>query len=403
MSYKTLGKLFYEDKELYKSVYQSRINSEACIKIPFQIKDNEAFFVQSNEVIMLMYNLLKLDKEIHYLESNLPGIAKVQYLKKCLIDEIVVTNNIEGVHSSRKEIGEALDILEEQSEKKGKRNVFIGLVNKYLKLLEREHVALKTCQDVRDLYDEIVSEEVLEENKNDAPDGRYFRKGSVSVFGDTMEVIHTGVFPEQKIIGSMTEALSFLEDEKIIPLYRICIFHYLFEYIHPFYNGNGRLGRLILSYGISQNLEPLLAFRISKTIKENINKYYKSFVICNDKKNMGDLTPFLIMMLEMMVNSAEELIKELVERTKSWDQYEKMIPDLNPDNKKEMNGLYSLLIQASLFSESGISTQELLDITNTTYATLGKRLARIKSQELLIEDRHGNKKYYQLNISKLDS
>ncbi len=81
----------------------------------------------------------------------MPPIALNQYSKKCLIDEIVITNKIEGVHSSRKEIGEALDILETQSKKKGKQIRFIGLVNKYLKLINSENIPLKSCQDIRAL------------------------------------------------------------------------------------------------------------------------------------------------------------------------------------------------------------------------------------------------------------
>ena len=50
------------------------------------------------------------------LSAQLPDIAKEQYSRKCLIDEIVLTNKIEGVHSSRKEIGEVLDMLGERSE-----------------------------------------------------------------------------------------------------------------------------------------------------------------------------------------------------------------------------------------------------------------------------------------------
>lgn len=64
--------------------------------------------------------------------------------------------------------------------------------------------------------------------------------------------------------------------------------------------------------------------------------------------------------------------------------------------------LYDILIQASLFSELGISTQELLSVFHTNYATLGKRLSIVKNQGLLISEKHTNKKYYSMDLRKLD-
>ena len=80
----------------------------------FKIKDSPAFFVEDLEVTNLLAQILRLDKEISLLTNSLPGKALEQYSKKCLIDEIVVTNNIEGVRSTRKDISDALQILEKK-------------------------------------------------------------------------------------------------------------------------------------------------------------------------------------------------------------------------------------------------------------------------------------------------
>ena len=64
--------------------------------------------METPELVKKVVDITRLDKEIGKLVHNLPGIALKQYIDKCLIDEIVITNNIEGVHSTRKEIGEIL-------------------------------------------------------------------------------------------------------------------------------------------------------------------------------------------------------------------------------------------------------------------------------------------------------
>lgn len=402
MPYKELMKLYYGDEEEYKKIYMQRLSSENAIHLDFDVSGYQAFFLQCEDVINLSLSIYKLDKEICILQNILPKVALKQYSRRCLIDEIVITNDIEGVYSSRKEIGTALNVLEEQSTRKGKKSVFLGLVNKYHKLLSQEKVSLKTCQDIRNIYDEIVLDEVVSEDKHNAPDGQIFRKDMTEVYSASGKSIHKGKYPESEIITYMEKALKFLNDDEIQPLYRICLFHYMIEFIHPFYDGNGRLGRFILSYCIAENLERILAYRISETIKENIKKYYDAFKTCNDSRNLGDLTPFLIMMLGMIKASMEELRDSLKEKLFRWKRYSSVILKLEQHQNKDIALLYDVLIQASLFSEQGISTQELLAFFNTNYSTIGKRLTIVNNQDLLISEKHENKKFYSIDLKKLD-
>lgn len=402
MSYKTLDKTFHISREQWEELYNKRYHSDVAIHLDFKIKDSPAFFVEDLEVTNLLAQILRLDKEISLLTHSLPGKALEQYSKKCLIDEIVVTNNIEGVRSTRKDISDALQILEQQSEKKDKKHLFLGIVDRYSMLIQRQAYSPKTPQDIRDLYDEILLQEILHDDKRNAPDGKVFRKGECSIYGDNGEEVHRGRYPETEIIDCMEKALSFLHDQSIEPLYRIALFHYLFEYIHPFYDGNGRLGRFIFSSGLSGCLEPIISLRISETIKENLNKYQKAFMICNKKENRGDVTPFLIMMLTMIQSAANSLKDTLMQKEEEWQQYEAMIPALVHNHEEKVMQLYSLLIQAALFSETGITIAELkygLDIKS--YATLQNKLAIIKEQNLLLESKEGKMKYFKIDLEKI--
>ena len=401
MAYQLLGKLYYGEETVYKQAYRDRFASEDAVKLDFLISGNQAFFLQNTEVLKLAYDIVKLDKSVSKLSQALPGVAKDQYSRRCLIDEIVLTNRIEGVHSSRKEISEALDILGRQSLKKGKQHRFIGLVNKYLKLLTEEQIPLATCQDIRDLYDEIFLHEVLAEDPQNAPDGVIFRKDMTAVHSETDKVIHKGLYPESEIIDAMEKALGFLSDKAVDRLCRICVFHYLVEYIHPFYDGNGRLGRFILSYCLSETLEPLLAYRISEIIKENMKEYYKAFRVCNDPHNLGDLTPFLLMMLGMIHMALQELEKALSQKLIRWQRYEKLVSSFPETAEPEIRKMYSYLIQAGLFSETGISTAELERELQGSYYIVKKLLGQVR-KELLVCNSKGKEKCYQLDVEQLD-
>lgn len=402
MSYQTLDKRFHISRVQWEELYNKRYHSDVAIHLDFMIKDSPAFFVENLEVSNLLAQILRLDKEISLLTNSLPGKALEQYSKKCLIDEIVITNNIEGVRSTRKDISDALQILEQQSDKKDKKHLFLGIVDRYSMLIQRETYSPETPQDIRDLYDEILLQEILHDDKGNAPDGKVFRKGECSIYGDNGEEVHRGRYPESEIIDCTEKALAFLHDPSIEPLYRIALFHYLFEYIHPFYDGNGRLGRFIFSSGLSGCLEPIISLRISETIKENLNKYQKAFTICNKKENKGDVTPFLIMMLTMIHSAAKSLKDALVQKKEEWQHYEAMIPALVHNHEDKIMLLYSLLIQAALFSEAGITIAELkygLDIKS--YATLQNKLAIIKEQNLLLESKEGKMKYFKIDLEKL--
>ena len=402
MAYKELRELYYGHEEDYAQEYLNRFQSEDAVKIDFYIGSNQAFFLQNAEVMSLAYKIAKLDKDINILCRNLPIVALNQYSRKCLIDEIVLTNKIEGVHSSRKEIGEALDILENQSkEKKGKSSRFVGLVNKYLKLMDSEEIALQSCEDLRKAYDEIFLEEVLYEDPTNKPDGKLFRKNSVSVYSETGKEIHKGLMPEEKIIEAVDHALRFFNDETVDKLCRVCVFHYLIEYIHPFYDGNGRMGRFILSYGISNTLTSLIAFRISETIKENISAYYKAFKTCNAQQNLGDVTPFLIMQLTMILKAMGDLKTSLQERRATWDKYESAAQQYL-EGKEKLTALYSILIQASLFSEMGIAMDELETVMEKKRNTIKKLMEEIPS-DLISVKKKGHNKYYSIDLDKLDA
>lgn len=402
MAYEELRKLYYGDKDVYKQTYTERFSSDLTLKFDFEVKGKTAFMVECRDVIQPMYDILRLDKEVSELCDQLPDIAQQQYSRKCLIDEIVISNNIEGVYSSRKEIGQALSQLEEQSREKGKSVRFDGMVNKYAKLMRGEEVPLGTCQDIRMLYDEIVLTEVVEENKDNAPDGALFRKDQATVRSVTDRVIHTGLTPERKIIEAMDKALAFLRDDTVEELYRICLFHYMMEYIHPFYDGNGRLGRFILSYCISKTLTPLLAYRISEIIKENLKDYYNAFVVCNDPHSLGDLTPFLIMMLGMIKKAYLDLRDSLKRKLISWARYEYAVQQFARWDLKQSQ-ICDLLIQAALFGELGISTQELMSAAGLSYGTMRKHLDAIAAHGLLVTVKEGKEKFYSINMEVLDN
>ena len=403
MGYVELGKLYYGDKGNYNAVYQSRLQSSDCISLDFTIGKHPAFFIQCSEASGLMFQILRTDKSISLLKTQLPGIAIEQFTKRCLIDEIILTNQIEGVHSTRREISDVLNDLEKKVESKHGKKRFYGLTAQYRKLQCEADIPLKSCRDIRALYDELVLRDVLNEETDNRPDGVFFRKDSASVVSSTGKEIHRGIFPENAIIEAVERSLALLNDENIELLYRISIFHYLLEYIHPFYDGNGRLGRFIFSSLLRKELDSLLCYRMSYTILQNISSYYEAFKICNNPRNLGDVTPFVLMMLTMVQKASSQLETALEKRNALLNKYRKAIPSLPDAMTDRMHDLYHILIQASLFAEHGISTGELTTNMKCSYTTLKKSLDAVSKNGLLIKVKVGKENCYSLDLDRLDN
>ena len=126
-------------------------------------------------------------------------------------------------------------------------------------------------------------------------DAGYFRARGVGVYKGS-ELIHMGTRPEY-VPTLMQQLIDWTKKSKIHPLIKSCIFHYEFEYIHPFSDGNGRTGRLWHTLILSK-WEPLLAWLpIESLIFERQSEYYKALAISD---NEGKSTKFIEFMLTVI-------------------------------------------------------------------------------------------------------
>ena len=394
MKYKLLSHLFYKNKDEYNALYQQRMSSESTVVLPIKIGDHNAFYCLCPEIYETSLRIMQLDKMVSVVEDELPDAALIQFANKCLIDEIKLTNDIEGVYSTRKELSAVLHEVSSKAKKKR----FYGLLNKYQMLISDNEFPLNTSTDIREIYNDLVFKEVAEDCAENIPDGEIFRKDMAEVTTSTQKVIHKGAYPETKIIQLMEQALNVLNQKEIPILIRISIFHYLFGYIHPFYDGNGRTSRFISSYLLSKEFEFLIGFWLSYTIIEHIKDYYEAFKECNDEKNLGDLTPFIIMFLNIILESFENLYEALEKRKNLLSKYSEIIE--NSDMNEELKIFTYVLTQASLFSNEGITKRQLGIELDISPSTVDKRLSKLRQMEMLLEE-NGKPARYMIDLNKL--
>ena len=397
MEYELLSKIFYKKPTEYESIYDARFNSEASIKLPIKIHENVGFIFNTNEITKLLVKIYKTINKINLLRTHLPNIAINSYIIKSLKDEIALTNEIEGVRSTRKEIEDPIDSI-----KNDKSARFKGLVDKYFKLISNEIIPLNNCEDIRTIYDALVLPEIEKEN---LPDGILFRKEPVQVVSATPKEKHRGIMPESKIIESLDLCLDFLKSDDIDSLIKISAFHYLFGYIHPFYDGNGRTSRFISSYLIKNELDVLLALKLSYTVKNNINKYYKAFDVCNDRKNKGDITFFVVTFLELLSQASDDLYTKIADLNDQLNYYNNIINTLVNEkvlNDKQAKCIF-ILCQNRLFDDTYMNMNTLTELLEKSDTTTRKILKSLESKNLLVKSRNKNQYLYSANLDSLSS
>lgn len=129
-----------------------------------------------------------------------------------------------------------------------------------------------------------------------------FRSGNVGVYAGT-ELIHAGT-PAKYVPDLMAQLFRWLKQSNYHPLVKSCIFHYEFEFIHPFADGNGRMGRLWQSL-ILQKWKKIFAWiPVETLVYENRDEYYQ---ILQQADRVGDSTKFVEFMLEMIRNALREI------------------------------------------------------------------------------------------------
>jgi Fic family protein len=106
--------------------------------------------------------------------------------------------------------------------------------------------------------------------------------------------------------GLMNDLFTYLKNGEDLILIKSCVFHYEFEFIHPFIDGNGRMGRLWQTLILMQQYPVFEYLPIESLIKENQAAYYD---VLSQSDKLGSSTPFIEFMLGIILQSLENLLK----------------------------------------------------------------------------------------------
>ena len=395
--YENLIKLYYK-KQNIEDEYIKRIENPATFITELKInpikrgnkifeKEYNLFYVNLLEHTLLQEKIMENSEKIISLSNpnKFSQIAIKEIINKILSNELDKTNKIEGIETIKSEIYSSLKDDKKSSKKNNKLD---GIIKKYKDIMEKnfkdtQHI--DNLSSFRKIYNEMF--EGFEKSGNYKLDGKYFRKDTVKVINGLGNTIHIGVNGEEAIEKNIEDLIQFMNRKDIPFLIKASISHYFFEYIHPFYDGNGRFGRYLLSLYLARKLDILTAFSLSYSISKNLDDYYKSFVEVEDVNNYGEITFFVENILKTIKSGQEMIIELLNDSIMRFNHSMEILNEITKDLSEKENILLQIYLQNYLFNDfEEITNIELTDIINgSTQQTINKYIQELEKKGYLLK------------------
>ncbi len=330
--------------------------------------------------------------------KGLPEGTQTEAMIDMMVSEAIKTSEIEGEYLSRQDVISSI-----------RKN--LGLNQNVVRVKDKKaEGAAELMIDVRDTYAEKLSQDKLFSwHKMIMKGSRGVEIGSWRTHKDAMQVtsgpigkqrVHFEAPPSERIPAEMKRFIRWFNETgpngtneiKKHPV-RSAIAHLYFESIHPFEDGNGRIGRAISEKALSQGVGRPILLSLSRTIGANKNAYYDALKVA---QRSNKITPwinyFVNVILDAQVNT-EEQIDFTLKKTKFSDRFQDQL------NKRQLRIVHRMLEEGPKGFEGGMSAKKYIAITHTSKATATRDLQGLIEKGAFVQSGGGRSTKYQVNLT----
>lgn len=329
----------------------------------------------SEEMVSL---LVKANSQIAVLESIATRIPNVDlFISMYVRKEALMSSQIEGTQATLE------DVLDPMIDANMNRNVS-DVVN-YIKATEfavRRLKELPLCNRLIKETHEVLMSGVRGQEKNPGE----FRYSQNWIGGQGSTLKNARYIPPSP--EDMTLAMSDLEkymnaDDDLDALIRVALIHYQFETIHPFLDGNGRVGRLLITlFLMEKNVLTIPALYISYFLKKNRVEYYDRMSEVRAKGNYEQWVKFF---LQALLESAEDAIATIDELVMLHDKNADLIAKMGRASKNAM------LVFKYVESNPIIEIQKTSEALGIAYNTTSSAVNRLVDIGILMQTTNANR------------
>lgn len=331
--------------------------------------------------------------------EGLPEETKQDVIVDIILAEAIKTSEIEGEYPNRKDVLSSI-----------RKN--LGLHHSPEHIKDKSAAGLGELMiDVRKTFKEPLTEEKLFEwHRMLLRENRRMEMGQWRTHKDPMQVIsgpmgkekvHYEAPPSSKVPKEMKKFIQWFNatgpggksEIKKAPV-RSAIAHLYFESIHPFEDGNGRVGRAIAEKSLSQTIGRPVVLSLSRTIEAKKNIYYASLEKAQ-KSNV--ITPWMEYFVKTSLDAqieAETQIEFTLKKTKFFDRFKDQL------NDRQLTVIKRMLEEGTKGFEGGMNATKYIGLTKTSKATATRDMQQLLEMGafVLAGKAGGRSTSYQINI-----
>lgn len=343
--------------------------------------------------------LLTLAEKTGHTSGLLKGLAadaQVETTIEMMVVEALKTSAIEGELLSRKDVMSSI-----------RRN--LGLETGPPAGDKRAQGAAALMIDVRNSVTAPLTEETLFDWHRMIMRGhRHIAASQWRTHAEPMQVVsgpighervHFEAPPSPRIPKEMSRFIQWFNDtapggtkEIRKAAVRSAVAHLYFESIHPFEDGNGRIGRALSEKALSQGLGKPALLSLSQAIEANRKHYYEAI---QEGQQSNEITPwvewFVRIVLEAQIQ-AEEQIGFTLKKTKLFARFKDEL------NERQLRILRRMLEEGPNGFEGGMSAKKYMTITGASKATATRDLQDLAEKNILISTGGGRSTHYTVNL-----
>lgn len=199
--------------------------------------------------------------------------------------------------------------------------------------------------------------------------------------------VHHVAPPAHKVSGLMADLMQWLQQAKDHPLITSCVFHYELEFIHPFADGNGRMGRLWQTLILSQWHPLFLSLPLESVIKDHQSRYYQALEQADEQ---ADSTVFIHFMLSTI--------------SKTLEQNAPLNAPINapvniPANIADLKTLDAIVLL--LQHNPHLTRQQLAEVIGKDLRTIGRAISKLQQTNQLKRIGSAKTGYWQVQPQKV--